>query len=105
MNYTRRHTLGEGGGMEGSERDGEDTSPLLRCCRACCVPGERAATDPARGDEGRKVSAQGQSAPPHLSLHAPHRGGCSSLPVQNSLGASPHLIHPLRLGLLLLLPP
>ena len=58
MNYTRRCSLGEGGGMEGSERDRQDASPLPGCCRACCVPRERAATDPAREGKGREVSAQ-----------------------------------------------
>lgn len=64
MNYTQRRSLGEEGGVEGNERDREDSSPLLGCCRACCGPGERAAADPAREDEAGEVSAQSQSAPP-----------------------------------------
>jgi len=43
--------------MEGNERDREDTSPLLGCCRAHCVSGETAAADPARAGEGREAGA------------------------------------------------
>lgn len=105
MNYTRRRSLGEGGGMEGNERDRQDGSPLLSGCRACCVSGKRAAVDPAGGDERRELSARSQSAPPCPSLHTLYREGHSSLHVQNSLGASARLIHPLQPGLLVVLPP
>lgn len=53
MNYTPRRSLGEGGGMEGSERDRQAANLLSGCYRACCVPREWA----ARIQPERAVSA------------------------------------------------
>lgn len=79
MNYTRRCSLAEGGGMEGNERDRQGVSSLPGCCRACCEPRDRATADPAGEGKGREVSAQSWSALPCRPLHTPYQAAYSSL--------------------------